>query len=79
MEFVYDNSAENPRNPSHPPQRVQAGFTPTDEMGLLFLQLIPDERGGHAKLEQAHRERLAARVNDAIEQRRRAAENSNRP
>ena len=32
MEFTYDNSAENPRNPHHPPQRVTWGPGSADEM-----------------------------------------------
>ena len=37
MEFEYDNSAANPRNPSRPPQRVRWGPETTDEMaGLHF-------------------------------------------
>src|SRR5262249_1170642 len=32
MEFTYDNSAHNPRNPNHPPKRVVWGPGSTDEM-----------------------------------------------
>lgn len=39
MEYVYDNSADNPRNPHRPPQRVTFGPRSTDEMGDLWLQL----------------------------------------
>jgi hypothetical protein len=53
MEYAYDNSTDNPRNPSNPPRPVRDGFRPTDEMGLLFLYLIPDQRGDHVRLEQA--------------------------
>jgi len=41
MEFVYDNSAANPRNPNSPPQRVQWGPGVTDEMAGLHVQSIP--------------------------------------
>lgn len=41
MEFVYDNSAANPRNPSHPPKRVEWGPDATDEMAGLHIQAIP--------------------------------------
>jgi len=41
MRYVYDNSAENVRNPSHPPRRVLWGQNTTDEMGDLWLQLVP--------------------------------------
>lgn len=41
MEYTYDNSAENPRNPRHPPQRVWWGQRSADEMGDLWLQVVP--------------------------------------
>ena len=44
MRFTYDNSTANPRNPSNPPKRVHAGNKATDEMGHLWLQVLP--RGG---------------------------------
>jgi hypothetical protein len=39
MEYTYDNSEGNPRNPSHPPVRVTYGEQTTNEMGLVFLGL----------------------------------------
>ncbi|MEX2260558.1 MAG: redoxin family protein [Bryobacteraceae bacterium] len=41
MEFVYDNSEDNPRNPSLPPRRVLWGPDSTDEMAGLHVQVIP--------------------------------------
>ena len=41
MEFVYDNSAANPRNPNSPPKRVRWGPGVNDEMAGLHLQSIP--------------------------------------
>lgn len=41
MEYVYDNSADNPRNPNQPPQRVQYGQNSTDEMAELLLLVAP--------------------------------------
>ncbi|HXX93471.1 MAG TPA: hypothetical protein VEN81_07540 [Planctomycetota bacterium] len=41
FEYTYDNSAENPRNPSSPPKRVTFGEQTTDEMAFLFLQIVP--------------------------------------
>jgi Flp pilus assembly protein TadD len=49
MRFHYDNSAANVRNPNQPPLRVQAGNRATDEMGHLWLQVLP--RGGDRRLE----------------------------
>ena len=40
MRITYDNSAQNPRNPSHPPHRVTAGNRSEDEMGHVWLQLV---------------------------------------
>lgn len=41
MRYTFDNSAENPRNPSHPPHRIVYGPNSTDEMSDLWLQLLP--------------------------------------
>jgi Tfp pilus assembly protein PilF/mono/diheme cytochrome c family protein len=41
LRYVYDNSADNPLNPNHPPVRVQAGNRSTDEMCHLWLQVLP--------------------------------------
>jgi Flp pilus assembly protein TadD len=41
MRFTYDNSADNIRNPNHPPQRVVAGNRASDEMAHLWLQVLP--------------------------------------
>lgn len=52
MRYTYDNSAANPRNPSHPPVRVRAGNRSVDEMGHLWLQLLPSQpmlRDGHGR------------------------------
>jgi hypothetical protein len=36
----YDNSSDNPRNPSHPPKRVVWGEESFDEMGSMGVQLV---------------------------------------
>ena len=41
MRYHYDNSSANPRNPNHPPKRVEAGNQATDEMAHLWLQIMP--------------------------------------
>ncbi len=43
LEASFDNSAENPRNPSTPPRRVRWGEQTTDEMCLLGVQLVTDD------------------------------------
>ncbi len=45
MRFHYDNSAENVRNPNKPPQRVRGGGHANDEMGNLWLQVLPTGYG----------------------------------
>lgn len=41
MRYHYDNSANNPRNPNSPPKEVKGGDRSVDEMGDLWLQLLP--------------------------------------
>jgi len=41
MEFTYDNSEGNPRNPNHPPKRVVWGPGSTDEMAGLHIEITP--------------------------------------
>ncbi len=41
MRYSYDNSADNVRNPTHPPRRVIFGGRSSDEMGDLWLQVVP--------------------------------------
>lgn len=40
MEFTYDNSEGNPRNPDRPPRRVLLGENSKDEMGNLWIQVL---------------------------------------
>jgi mono/diheme cytochrome c family protein len=42
MEFTYDNSTANERNPSNPPKRVTFGEQTTNEMAFTFLQIVPE-------------------------------------
>ncbi|MEP7310318.1 MAG: tetratricopeptide repeat protein [Acidobacteriota bacterium] len=41
MRFTYDNSNGNPRNPNHPPRQIQWGPQSSDEMGALWLEVLP--------------------------------------
>ena len=41
MQYTYDNSAGNRRNPDRPPRRVRWGQNSTDEMGDLWIQVLP--------------------------------------
>ena len=40
VKISYDNSADNPRNPTNPPRRVRWGKESTDEMGSVTLQVV---------------------------------------
>jgi len=53
MEFTYDNSAGNPRNPNHPPQRVVWGAGVTDEMAGLHVQVMAERESDLAELTRA--------------------------
>lgn len=41
MEITYDNSSGNRRNPNSPPKRVTWGQSSSNEMGDLWLQVVP--------------------------------------
>jgi len=53
MEFTYDNSAANPRNPNHPPKRVVWGPSSTDEMAGLHIEVTPVDPDDAEELDQA--------------------------
>jgi mono/diheme cytochrome c family protein len=50
MEYGYDNSSDNVRNPDHPPRRVLFGQNSSDEMGDLWLQVVTRTDGDRARL-----------------------------
>jgi Flp pilus assembly protein TadD len=50
MQYTYDNSAENPRNPQLPPARVYWGQRSRDEMGDLWFQLLANNDNDRARL-----------------------------
>jgi Flp pilus assembly protein TadD/mono/diheme cytochrome c family protein len=41
MRYTYDNSKANIRNPNSPPIRVKSGNRSVDEMGHLWIQVLP--------------------------------------
>ena len=53
MEYVFDNSAANPRNPHQPPRRVVYGPAASDEMGDLWLQVVAVEDTDAPRLSRA--------------------------
>jgi peroxiredoxin len=42
MEAIFDNSAENPRNPNRPPKKITWGESSTEEMCVAFFAGIKD-------------------------------------
>src|SRR5205823_13163270 len=52
MEYSYDNSDSNPRNPFHPPRRVLFGQESSDEMGELWIQVLTRDRKDRVTLER---------------------------
>jgi hypothetical protein len=50
MNYSYDNSAGNVRNPNNPPKRVRFGSESTDEMAACSLQALPRNLGDRRKL-----------------------------
>jgi hypothetical protein len=53
MEFTYDNSEANARNPNHPPKRVTFGPGSTDEMAGLHIAVVPVHDQDTEELSQA--------------------------
>lgn len=57
MRISYDNSLSNGRNPNHPPRWVKTGNRSEDEMGHVWLQLLPmtsePSQDGRLELQEA--------------------------
>jgi hypothetical protein len=62
LEGVHDNSADNFRNPNHPPKRVTAGEQTTDEMSAALLQLVPVRESDLAKMLEANKRRVVSGI-----------------
>jgi Flp pilus assembly protein TadD len=73
MEFTYDNSAANRHNPRRTPQRVLYGGESTDEMGDVWLRLLPRAPEDAVTLARAYRENELRR-DLAMAERRSAAD-----
>jgi tetratricopeptide (TPR) repeat protein/mono/diheme cytochrome c family protein len=50
MQYTYDNSADNRRNPDRPPKRIRWGQNSTDEMGDLWIQVLARSPGDRQRL-----------------------------
>jgi tetratricopeptide (TPR) repeat protein len=52
LDFVFDNSVVNPRNPDRPPVRARWGWRSTDEMADLWIQVMTGSEGDRARLQR---------------------------
>jgi len=53
FEYHYDNSADNPNNPSNPPVRVREGDRSVDEMANLTMQVTVSDQVARRRLGEA--------------------------
>ena len=60
MEYSYDNSAANVRNPQLPPTRVFWGQRSNDEMGDLWFQLLADSERDRQLMETQITQKMTA-------------------
>jgi hypothetical protein len=62
VDAEYDNSDDNPHNPSSPPQRVQWGEQTTDEMCLVGVQVTTDTLADLRKVVSLRSARLGGAI-----------------
>jgi Flp pilus assembly protein TadD len=60
MQYTYDNSAANPRNPEHPPKRARWGQRSADEMGDLWIQALTHDEADLVALDSEFRRKVVA-------------------
>jgi len=58
VRITYDNTPENPRNPSSPPKRVRWGEGSFDEMGSMSLLVVAANEGEMPQLQTAIRQHV---------------------
>jgi hypothetical protein len=62
VHLTYDNSAENPRNPSNPPKRVMWGEQSFDEMGSVTVLAVAAQKEDEPALQQFLADRLRVAI-----------------
>ena len=60
VQYTFDNSADNPRNPQQPPTRVLWGQWSKDEMGDLWIQMLTRDDRDLRTLNEAVRPKVIA-------------------
>lgn len=58
VRITYDNSADNPRNPTSPPKRVRWGKESTDEMGSITLLVVAAQESEFPRLQEGYRNHI---------------------
>jgi mono/diheme cytochrome c family protein len=58
VKITYDNSVDNPRNPTKPPRRVRWGRESTDEMGSITLQVVAAKEADFPRLQDGYRQHV---------------------
>ena len=66
VRLTYDNSAENPRNPSNPPKRVMWGEQSFDEMGSVTVLAVAARKEDEPILQQFLAERLRTAISAGV-------------
>jgi tetratricopeptide (TPR) repeat protein len=64
MEYVFDNSEANERNPTHPPERVSWGWRSSDEMADVWIQVMTRSASDRTRLAADAGRKMA--IEDAI-------------
>jgi len=67
--ITYDNSADNPHNPSHPSKRVKWGEQSFDEMGSVTLQVVPARQAEYVTLMTALQQKRMEAIQNAYKPR----------
>lgn len=62
---TYDNSVDNPRNPSNPPQRVFFGEQSTNEMGSVTLAVVARDEAEFPALQANYRQHFRDAMREA--------------
>jgi len=60
MEYEFDNSEANPRNPTHPPGRVGWGWRSSDEMADVWIQVMTRSEEDRVRLAADAGRKMAA-------------------
>lgn len=58
--ITYDNSADNPRNPTSPPRRVKWGKESTDEMGSITLSVVASKESEFTALQKGYQQHVTS-------------------